>query len=854
MDFRRQNALITVIFLSSILIHAQDYRLSDSDEAARTSIKNSIKQQSAWGHVMNQAYSWVTYYTPNPLQWAFDYSLASIFAKIQYSEQIRKNLAHNIHESDHKVYEKYHGIVGSHKQLPEQIITTEQIFRLLTESEKERSSWANGRMSGAVYDGSLEHAQQLADFYRRALERDQLNQSIFARSADDKDIAVRAFKTFQNSNPLHGSTFPLAIKAMREVGFMLAHLVKKKHAIPTSSGQEALRLGIRSLKHDVQCSPANHCTFIAIDDNDRIATANHSLNINTVARSSDSLHGIYTHLDAAVVFLSVKNKNKLQHIIQVAYEHTWKLHIHLSREIFLDLLAGGNDSAFRTIFDLSPHIVSISMDTEGIIYQGVSAVIFSNSWQRYKGIEVYLDWHGGMYPAINSAGSISGVDYIIAYLLMIHQGRNGLVQNYEKALVEPTNSLSLSLESRNKIVDAFNQSPSNLSDIWRDSFPSKSSKSNSSNYHQALVDINLSLLNATDEFSGVMTSGGTESIRLAVQGYWDSFVSKNPNKTPIFLMSETAHIAFYRHIGDLDAHIITIKTHADGTMDVDDLKQKVAQNKNNIAAIVTSLPSYSIGAYDDIRAISQVAQENNIPLHVDACLGGYVIQFLISLITIDLSHSNYAGITSMSMDTHKYGVSQKGLSFLAYKKSQFTNRPTPLCQNRSSTHLEVGLACMLHIGKKGYQQRAEKIVELAKQLILKMSEMTELELVGRPKDTDTPHFVIAFHLKDAQRQHTYTLASFMKKLGWHLSQVSNQTLHIALTNAHTNNEKFLGKFISDLKFSIDLIKANPGLVPSSSVAVYGMAGSLRGVSGNNLSQKELLKFILKLYPELIMGY
>lgn len=855
MNFRRQNALIIVVIFSAIIVHAQDYKLSESDLKARANIQQSIKQQSSLSQVMDQAFSWVTYYTPNTVKWAFDYSVSSALSHIQQSENIRKNLASLIHESDNKVYERYHNIVGTHKQLPEQIISTSKIMQLFTESENERESWAHGRMSGAVYDGSQYHTQQLADFYRQALKKDQLNQSIFARNEEDKDIAVRAFKNFQTSNPLHGSTFPLAIKAMREVGFMLAQLINKKHAIPASSGQEALRLGIRALKHDARCSSTNHCTFIAIDDDDRIATANHSLNINSVLRNSDAIHGIHTHLDAAVLFLSVKNQNNLKRIIQVAHEHNWKLHIHLSREIFLDLLAGNNDSSFSTIFDLSPDIVSISLDTEGIIYNGISALIFSNSWMRYKSIEIYLDWHGGMYPAINSAGSIAGVDYIIAYLLMLHQGRNGLIQNYEKKSVRASaNGIGLSLGNRNKMVHAFNESPSNLSEIWREVFSAKGTDSNSENYHQALVDINLSIIKASDKFSGVMTSGGTESIRLAVQGYWDSFRSKAPNKTPTFLMSETAHIAFYRHMSDLDAHIITIKNNADGIMDVDDLRQKIAQNKNNIAAIIISLPSYSIGAYDDIKTISLIALENNIPLQVDGCLGGYVIPFLKSPITIDLSHNDYAGITSVSMDTHKYGFSQKGLSFLAYKKSQFTHAPLPICQNRSSTHLEVGLACMLHIGRKGYQQRAENIVELAKQLILKMSEMSELEILGRPKEGDTPHFVIAFHLKDGLRQHTYTLASFMKKLGWHLSQISNQTLHIALTNAHANNEKFLGKFINDLRFSIDLIKNNPHLAPSSTVAVYGMAGSLRGVSGNNLTQKELLKFILKLYPELIMGY
>ena len=168
------------------------------------------------------------------------------------------------------------------------------------------------------------------------------------------------------------------------------------------------------------------------------------------------------------------------------------------------------------------------MDTEGLLYSGVSATVFANAKGRFDAMEVYTDWKGGIYPAINSAGSISGVDYIIAYLLIMHKGLSGLRKQTLKAATTKHKetrefpavdllSKFVNGMSKDDIHSFFNQSFSEVtsSTTWNDQLLSN------------IVGITLSIFNAERrDYKGAITSGGTESIRLAVQAYSDQFKLK----------------------------------------------------------------------------------------------------------------------------------------------------------------------------------------------------------------------------------------------------------------------------------------------------------------------------------------
>ena len=166
-------------------------------------------------------------------------------------------------------------------------------------------------------------------------------------------------------------------------------------------------------------------------------------------------------------------------------------------------------------------------------------------------------------------------------------------------------------------------------------------------------------------------------------------------------MNNAAHIAFDRHMKDLDVTIIRVKTTLQKNMDMADLADKIKEHGLNIAAIIISAPNYPFGVTDDILKAAQIALEASMPLHVDGCLGAGVMQFIKNNpAAIDFNDKRFEGITSWSADLIKI-YTHKGLSFLGYKNGTFKYPPREICKQRSSTHLEVGLACMLYLAKLG---------------------------------------------------------------------------------------------------------------------------------------------------------
>lgn len=856
MDRRRHFILLAFLAFSFSPLKSLDYIPTQEDAQKRSHLSKSIQEPSFLSTGFSYLGSTLSYWTPNMVKNSLDTVGAGMLSMASYSSYVRGSLRYLFFSKDNQVFTQYDNIVARQHQFPHSSLSIEIIKALMEAAQNERKMWELGHMSGAVYDGSPEHANQLALFYEQALNHDVLNQPIFTNEPVAKYIARKAFKHFNTANPLHGSSFPLAVKAMREFGFMVADLFGQQHAVVSSSGQEALRLGLRALKQDLGCAKNRPCTFLAIDDQDRIARAGHSLNIGTVPISPRDITGFYAHADAAVFYLTTSNSDKLNSIVRHAQNKKYKLHVHVAKDAFFELIQHRSNSPLSALFTMAPPVVSVSFDSEGLFYNGISATIFSDATKRFLSIEGYIDWKGGIYPAINTAGSISGVDYIIAYLLILHQGPEGLKKIIEKQpqIIEKYQQKPDKIPT---LIQAFDEGTSEVSleHVLNTGSSSSAQISRRNTLENGFAQLNLHIFNAPNNFSGTSTSGGTESIRLAVQAYAERYNHNKPGKKPLFLMSETAHIAFERQIYDMDAAIIRVKNGPHKTMDVEDLRQKIQEHgAGNIAAIIASLPAYVEGAHDDIVTIASIALANKIPLHADGCLGIYVEQFVEkNPLAINLQDPRFLGITSLSADTHKYGTSQKGLAFLGFDTHVIHHIPQEICQLRSSSHLEVGLACMLTIGRKGYEQRAKNIVALSHALRDELEKLHEIEIIGKPIDDTIPHFVIAFRLKNKLKHHTYTLASFMKQLGWHLSQVSDYTLHIAITNAHVHNQHFLAKFMDDLTFCINVLHAHPNLTPSSSVGVYGMAASINGISGHN-TRKKFLELMVKLYAENLMGF
>ena len=170
-----------------------------------------------------------------------------------------------------------------------------------------------------------------------------------------------------------------------------------------------------------------------------------------------------------------------------------------------------------------------------------------------------------------------------------------------------------------------------------------------------------------------MTSGGTESIILAIKAYRDYARNEKGIENPNIVVPITAHAAFDKGAAMLDMPIIHVPVDPD-TQRVNLQKMKRSINSST-CMLVGSAPQFPHGSIDDIEGIAALGLKYDIPVHVDACLGGFLIAFMrdagYPLKPFDFS---VPGVTSISADTHKYGFAPKGSSVILYSNRELRHQ------------------------------------------------------------------------------------------------------------------------------------------------------------------------------------
>lgn len=221
-----------------------------------------------------------------------------------------------------------------------------------------------------------------------------------------------------------------------------------------------------------------------------------------------------------------------------------------------------------------------------------------------------------------------------------------------------------------------------------------------------VIKMAAALLHGDDDVVGSLTTGGTESILCAIKAYQEKAEGERGVRNPELIFPETAHPAFAKacHLFRITPVILPVRS---TDRRVDPAIIKAAINSNTIA-IVASAPSYPHGVVDPIEEIGSLALEANIPLHVDACLGGFHLPFLTKLGLFNKKFDFLVpGVSSITADLHKYGMGPKGTAVLLFVSSRMLYRcpcirfpnalfhvgtEMPLCGSTSSTQRDIGLA------------------------------------------------------------------------------------------------------------------------------------------------------------------
>jgi len=352
---------------------------------------------------------------------------------------------------------------------------------------------------------------------------------------------------------------------------------------------------------------------------------------------------------------------------------------------------------------------------------------------------------------------------------------------------------------------------------------------------------------AGQDICGTLSSGGTESIMLAMKTYRDRARETKWIAKPEMIAPVTAHAAFDKASQYFNIKMVHIPVDENFRADVEAARRAV--NRNTIV-IVGSAPSFPHGAIDPIKELSELARRHKIGFHTDACLGGFVLPWAQKLgYPVPDFDFRLPGVTSISADTHKYGYAAKGTSVILYRGQElrhfqyYTTTEWPgglyfsptFAGSRPGALSAACWAALTSIGAQGYMDATKKILETAKTIKEGIRQIPELRVLGDPL------FVVAFASDTVD---VYKVLDFMSHKKWSLNGLHKPTcVHLCVTLRHTQ-PGVAERFLADLREAVEHVKANPS-EKGSMAPVYGMAATMpmRGLVSDML--KKYLDLIFK---------
>lgn len=307
---------------------------------------------------------------------------------------------------------------------------------------------------------------------------------------------------------------------------------------------------------------------------------------------------------------------------------------------------------------------------------------------------------------------------------------------------------------------------------------------------------------------GTFTSGGTESIILAVKAARDAARASRPDVArPEVVLAVTAHASFQKACHYLgltpvlvDVDPVTFRVHTDAVR---------AAITENTVLLVGSAPSYAHGVIDPITQLGQLALEQDLPLHVDACIGGWLLPYFRELgaavTPFDLS---VPGVTSLSVDLHKYAYCPKGASVVLYTQAASRRHQYYACadwtgytminaavqSSKSGGPLAAAWAVLHAVGRDGYQELAAQTLQARNAMIAGVSAMDGVRVLGEPE------MALVAVAADSADVDVFTLCDEMAERGWYVqAQLGYRglpaSLHLTLT---ASSEPLVPALLSDL--------------------------------------------------------
>jgi glutamate/tyrosine decarboxylase-like PLP-dependent enzyme len=363
-----------------------------------------------------------------------------------------------------------------------------------------------------------------------------------------------------------------------------------------------------------------------------------------------------------------------------------------------------------------------------------------------------------------------------------------------------------------------------------------------------VVRMTAGLLRGDRNVVGTMTSGGTESCLLAVKTARDRARRRKRWLKPEMIVPASVHVAFRKAAEYFGVKAVYAPLDKNYRVDARAVKKLISRNT---VLIVGSAPSYPHGMIDPIEDLARLAKRRGIPLHVDSCLGGFLLPFVEKLgYPIPPFDFRVPGVTSMSADVHKYGYAAKGASVILYRDMDHLKRQFFICDDwpggvfaspallgtRPGGAIAAAWAAMQALGEDGYLKAAKAAMETTRRLIDGIQAIPPLRVIARP-----PMSVFAYQSTSPELS-IFAVGDQMEKRGWHIDRVQRPDgLHAMVTPRHA---MVVDQYLADLRESVDEVRRHPELAERGGAAMYGIIAHipLRGMIRN-----EMMKMMEDMY-------
>ncbi|HYD47246.1 MAG TPA: aspartate aminotransferase family protein [Terriglobales bacterium] len=329
-----------------------------------------------------------------------------------------------------------------------------------------------------------------------------------------------------------------------------------------------------------------------------------------------------------------------------------------------------------------------------------------------------------------------------------------------------------------------------------------------------LVAMAANHLKGDEHVVGNFSSGGTESIILAVKTARDRARDLRSHiQQPELILPSTAHAAFQKACHYLSVKPVIVPVDPQ-TFRADPAAMRAAITPNTIM-LVGSAVSYAHGVVDPIRELGQIALEHDLLLHVDACMGGFLLPYFRRLgAPVPDFELHVPGVTSISMDLHKYAFAAKGASVILYRNKDLRKYQIYACSNwtgytivnptvqstKSAGPLAAAWAVLNFIGDAGYLEIARQVLDMTRRIADAIEKMPDLRLLGRPEMNliaFTSDTVSVFHIIDEMREKAWYI---QPQLGY---ESSKENIHLSINPASV---RWVDEFLRDLAECVDKAK------------------------------------------------